>query len=114
MFVDESQGRRINHVRAEEAQGTGAGIVASNCPFCIQMFEDGVATVEPDEAKRMRPMDLAELLELTVLGKPARPGDQPPPAESGVSSAATAVAVEDKPADAEPPAASASEETPGS
>jgi len=114
MFVDESQGRRINHVRAEEAQATGAGIVASNCPFCIQMFEDGVATVEPDEAKRLRPMDLAELLELTVFGKPARPEDQPPPAESGVSPAATAVAVEDKPADAEPPAASAAEATPDS
>jgi Fe-S oxidoreductase len=70
MFVDESKGRRINHVRAEEAQATGAGIVASNCPFCIQMFEDGVKTVEMDEEKRARPMDLAEILELTVLGKP--------------------------------------------
>jgi Fe-S oxidoreductase len=67
MFVDETQGRRINHARAEEAQGTGAGIVATNCPFCVQMFEDGVAAVEPDETKRARPMDLAEILELTVL-----------------------------------------------
>jgi Fe-S oxidoreductase/nitrate reductase gamma subunit len=69
MFVEESKGRRINHVRSEEAQGTGAGIVASNCPFCIQMFEDGVVSVESDETKRARPMDLAELLELAVLGK---------------------------------------------
>jgi Fe-S oxidoreductase len=52
MFVDESQGKRINVERSEEAQATGAGIVASNCPFCIQMFDDGVKTVEPDERKR--------------------------------------------------------------
>jgi Fe-S oxidoreductase/nitrate reductase gamma subunit len=69
MFVDETQGQRINHARASEAQSTGAGVVASNCPFCVQMFQDGVASVEPDEEKRARPMDLAELLELTVIEK---------------------------------------------
>ncbi len=72
MFVDETQGPRINQVRAQEAQGTGASVVASNCPFCIQMFQDGVASVEPDEDKRARPMDLAELLELTVIDRPSR------------------------------------------
>jgi hypothetical protein len=36
------------------------------------MFEDGVAAVEPDEDKRQRPYDIAELLELTVLGGPAK------------------------------------------
>jgi Fe-S oxidoreductase len=67
MFVDETKGQRINHARAAEAQATGAGIVATNCPFCVQMFEDGLAAAEPDESKRARPMDLAEILELTVL-----------------------------------------------
>jgi Fe-S oxidoreductase len=71
MFIDETKGRRINQVRAEEAQSTGAGVVATNCPFCVQMFEDGVASVESDETKRARPMDLAEILELTVLGEPS-------------------------------------------
>jgi len=70
MFIDETQGKRINHARAEEAQATGAGIIGTNCPFCVQMFDDGVASVEPDETKRAKPMDLAELLELTVIGKP--------------------------------------------
>jgi len=68
MFVEETQGPRINHLRSEEAQSTGAQIVGTNCPFCVQMFDDGIAAVEPDEAKRARAMDLAELLELTVLG----------------------------------------------
>ncbi len=44
-------------------------IVGTNCPFCVQMFEDGIAAVEPDESKRAKAMDLAELLELTVIGK---------------------------------------------
>ncbi len=78
MFVDETQGQRINHARSQEAQSTGAGVIATNCPFCVQMFQDGVATVEPDEDRRARPMDLAELLELTVLEGPAaaRPNEE--------------------------------------
>ncbi len=79
MFVDETQGRRINHLRAEEAQNTGAAIVGTNCPFCVQMFDDGVAAVQPDEDKRLKPMDLAELLELTVIGPEERAARQEAP-----------------------------------
>jgi Fe-S oxidoreductase len=68
MFIEETQGTRINHLRSEEAQSTGAQIVGTNCPFCVQMFDDGLASVEPDEARRAKAMDLAELLELAVLG----------------------------------------------
>ena len=45
-----------------------------NCPFCIQMFEDGIPTVQPDEDKRMKTFDVAELLELTVIGRPSSNG----------------------------------------
>jgi Fe-S oxidoreductase/nitrate reductase gamma subunit len=69
MFVEETKGKRINHLRAEEAQSTGAAIVGTNCPFCVQMFDDGLAAAEPDESKRAKAMDLAELLELTVIGR---------------------------------------------
>lgn len=71
MWVEESKGKRINVARTEEAYSTGANVIATACPFCIQMFEDGIPTVEPDEDKRMRTFDVAELLELTVIGKPA-------------------------------------------
>jgi len=40
--------------------------VATACPFCIQMFEDGIPALEPDEEKRMRALDIAELLEGAV------------------------------------------------
>jgi hypothetical protein len=58
-------------------------------------------------------MDLAELLELTVLG-PSRPaeGARPVSPDGGSEGGAT-VAVEDKPADTTPPAAAVSEDSPG-
>ena len=68
MWQEEIGERRVNHVRAEEAVGTGASQVISNCPFCIQMFEDGVPAVHPEEEGRMRPFDIAELLETSVFG----------------------------------------------
>ena len=66
----EEKGTRVNHLRAAEAANTGASIVATACPFCIQMFEDGIPAVQPDEEKRtIRAYDIAELLEVSV--KPA-------------------------------------------
>jgi hypothetical protein len=67
MWLEEQGARRVNEVRAEEAVGTGAGIVASNCPFCIQMFEAALPAVDNRESGRMRAFDVAELLELTVV-----------------------------------------------
>ena len=69
MWQEEIGERRVNHVRSEEAVRTGASQVISNCPFCIQMFEDGVPAVHPEEEGRMRPFDIAELLEESVFGK---------------------------------------------
>lgn len=69
MWMEESKGKRINVARTEEAVATGAQVIATACPFCIQMFDDGIPTVEPDEEKRMKTLDVAELLEITVIGK---------------------------------------------
>jgi Fe-S oxidoreductase/nitrate reductase gamma subunit len=63
----EEKGTRVNHLRAAEAANTGAKVVATACPFCIQMFEDGIPAVQPDEEKRsIRAFDIAELLEVSV------------------------------------------------
>ena len=80
MWLEEVGERRVNHVRTEEAVTTGAGEVISNCPFCIQMFEDGIPSVQPQEQGRIQSFDVAELLERAVLGPPAAagvPDDQP-------------------------------------
>jgi Fe-S oxidoreductase len=66
----EEKGTRVNHLRAAEAANTGASIVATACPFCVQMFEDGIPAVQPNEETRsIRVYDIAELLEVSV--KPA-------------------------------------------
>jgi len=70
MWQEEVGERRVNHVRSEEAIATGADQVISNCPFCIQMFEDGVPAMQTEEEGRIRPFDVAELLEQAVFGLP--------------------------------------------
>ena len=72
MWQEEVGERRVNQVRSEEAIGTGADQLISNCPFCIQMFEDGVPGVQPEEEGRIRPFDIAELLETSVFGPKTR------------------------------------------
>ncbi|MCC7445058.1 MAG: (Fe-S)-binding protein [Saprospiraceae bacterium] len=57
---DEPGEKRINVERIEEALDTKAGIVASNCPFCITMLTDGIKA--KDEQDNVVVLDVAELL----------------------------------------------------
>jgi Fe-S oxidoreductase len=81
MWLEESKGKRINNERSEEAQATGAQVVATACPLCIQMFEDGIPAVQPDETKRMRVLDVAELLESATVPA-AGPQREPAPRQA--------------------------------
>ncbi|MEJ7809121.1 MAG: (Fe-S)-binding protein [Gemmatimonadaceae bacterium] len=42
MFMEETQGKRINVERTEELLATGATALAVACPFCMTMISDGV------------------------------------------------------------------------
>ena len=42
MFMEETQGKRINVERAEQLLATGAELLAVACPFCMTMISDGV------------------------------------------------------------------------
>jgi Fe-S oxidoreductase len=42
MFMEETQGKRINIERTEELLSTGAKTIAVNCPFCMTMICDGI------------------------------------------------------------------------
>jgi Fe-S oxidoreductase/nitrate reductase gamma subunit len=53
-------GGKIGALRAREALETGAALVATECPFCLQMLEEGVG--DAGGAGRIRPMDVSELL----------------------------------------------------
>lgn len=61
MFKEEEKGKtRVNWERTEEAISTGAGVVASACPFCNTMLTDGIKTKEKEDS--MQVMDIAELI----------------------------------------------------
>lgn len=64
-FIEERSGQRINHLRSLEAVGTGATVLASACPFCLQMFEEGLKAVGGNG--KMRALDIAEVLELGLV-----------------------------------------------
>ena len=60
VFKEEEKGRtRISTERTKEAIGTGAKIIASNCPFCMTMLSDGVKSNEKEE---VQVLDLAEMI----------------------------------------------------
>ncbi len=49
MWMEESIGKKVNDERAQEALSTGATRVATACPFCYIMLDDGVKGAGYDE-----------------------------------------------------------------
>jgi Fe-S oxidoreductase len=60
MWMEEHEGKRVNIERTEEALATGAGIIATGCPFCLTMMTDGVKAKEAAENVQVK--DVAELV----------------------------------------------------
>ena len=60
MWMEETIGTRINENRASEAIETGATTVATACPFCMTMMNDGVKSCGKGEAVQVK--DVAELV----------------------------------------------------
>jgi Fe-S oxidoreductase len=61
MWYEEQTGQKVNINRTEEAVATGADVVATGCPFCFIMMDDGVKELGYDESVEV--MDLAMLLD---------------------------------------------------
>ncbi|MFN4896251.1 MAG: heterodisulfide reductase-related iron-sulfur binding cluster [Pseudomonadota bacterium] len=59
-WMDLKIGERVNSIRAQEAADTGAQTVATACPFCMQMMEDGVK-INNNETK-LDVRDIAEVI----------------------------------------------------
>ena len=60
ILAEENLGERIANKRVGMAAETGAGMLVSNCPFCLTMFEDGIKGIEKEESLVAK--DIAELL----------------------------------------------------
>ncbi|MGF1648599.1 MAG: (Fe-S)-binding protein [Kineosporiaceae bacterium] len=64
MWMEESVGTRINANRTAEAVATGAGAVASGCPFCRIMLSDGLAAEQTagQAPEELGVVDVSQLL----------------------------------------------------
>jgi Fe-S oxidoreductase len=62
MWMEEKVGQRVNHRRIEQLLmlNSGATKVASGCPFCLIMLEEGVGAKGVQE--QIRPVDVLELV----------------------------------------------------
>ncbi len=61
MWLEKSEGERINNMRSDEVLATTADIAAVACPYCLTMLKDGIEGREA--ADRVRGMDVAEILQ---------------------------------------------------
>ncbi len=66
-LFDMKVGERINAQRAEQAASTGASTVATGCPFCLQMMEDGIKLNGDEERLEVR--DIAELVAESLVSE---------------------------------------------
>ncbi|MEK6721829.1 MAG: (Fe-S)-binding protein [Chloroflexota bacterium] len=71
MWMEETRGTRINATRTSQALATGAGTVATECPFCMTMMKDGLEADPSNASGAVRAVDIAELLADSLA--PAQP-----------------------------------------
>jgi Fe-S oxidoreductase len=60
MFLEETEGKRVNIERTEEAINTGTEVIASACPFCMTMLSDGIKAIEKTEEVKIK--DISEIV----------------------------------------------------
>ena len=60
MFLEETEGKRINVERTEELLDLHAKTIALNCPFCLTMLSDGVKANDLVDSVQIK--DIAEII----------------------------------------------------
>ena len=65
MWVEDKTGQRLNEFRIKQAEETGASVLATACPFCLQMFEAGIISLNLTNSLIVR--DISELLMEVII-----------------------------------------------
>jgi Fe-S oxidoreductase len=60
MFMEETEGKRVNIERTEEALSTNATTICSACPFCMTMLSDGIKSMEKADDVKIK--DISEIV----------------------------------------------------
>ncbi len=68
MWMEEHLGKRINEMRVDQALALNPNVIATACPYCLTMLEDGLKAKGKDETIKV--YDIAELLE-KAMGDPS-------------------------------------------
>jgi len=65
MWIEEQPGTtKINQMRIEDVLKTGAEMVVTACPYCLQMFEESIEHKDMKDSLKAR--DLVELVEAAM------------------------------------------------
>ncbi|KDN19477.1 (Fe-S)-binding protein [Amycolatopsis rifamycinica] len=72
MWMEEKIGKRINIERVDEALGTAPSKIATGCPFCKVMLNDGLTARQSDgsASEKVEIVDVAQMLLEAVKRKP--------------------------------------------
>jgi Fe-S oxidoreductase len=63
-WIEETTGTRVSHIRLDDVAKTHAEIVATACPYCMQMLEDAIKSKGMEES--IQDLDIAELVDLAM------------------------------------------------
>jgi Fe-S oxidoreductase/nitrate reductase gamma subunit len=77
MWYEVEEADRMSNIRMRELADTGAKTIASNCPFCMTMFQDAKANVD----ENLKTQDLAELVAMSLSMNGVKNGGSAPKAE---------------------------------
>ena len=64
IWMEENRGERVNHLRTDQFLETEADTVGVSCPFCMQMFVEGIESKGLKDKKQVK--DLLEILEESI------------------------------------------------
>jgi Fe-S oxidoreductase len=64
MWLETASGERFSDLRVQEACRTGAGVLATACPFCITCLED---SLKAQKIEDLAVMDVAEIAALALV-----------------------------------------------
>jgi len=64
MWMEEFGDKRVNHIRTEHFLETEGDTVAVSCPFCLQMFDEGISAKGLEDQKQAK--DLIELIDESI------------------------------------------------
>lgn len=64
MWMEEHQGKRINEMRVDQALLLEPDVIATACPYCLTMLEDGLKARGKDDSVKV--FDIAELIEKSM------------------------------------------------